>query len=179
MYREVLKLYCRDAEARMEFLNAAQAEHDMKNFVTQVHALKSASASIGADEISCMAAELEEAGKNGDIDFIGKKLAMFRENLSGLVDRIRSALVEYARSGENRMNIGESKLTYQETLSRLKTALLAENVGEADALLEELEEMPVSPKTKEMLSAVAGLILTSEFEAAANMIGDMIKEGLR
>ncbi|MDR1514572.1 MAG: response regulator [Synergistaceae bacterium] len=177
MYREVLKLYCRDAEARMEFLNAEQAERDMKNFITQVHALKSASASIGADEVSRMAAELEEAGKNGDADFIGENLAAFRENLSGLVDLIKPALAEYAHNAQNWVKAGEPCPADRETLSKLKAALEAEDIGEADALLDELEAMPIGSKTKETLSAVAGLALISEFEAAASMIDDLIKEG--
>jgi CheY-like chemotaxis protein len=174
MYREVLKLYCHDAEVRMEFLNDAQAERDMKNFVTQVHALKSASASIGADEISRMAAELEEAGKNGDTDFIGENLAVFRENLSGLVDRIKPALAEYGHSAQNRVKTGEPCPAGRETLSKLKAALEAEDIGEADVLLDELEAMPIGSKTKETLSAVAGLALISEFDAAARRVDDLI-----
>jgi hypothetical protein len=52
-------------------------------------------------------------------------------------------------------------------------------VGEADALLEELEAMPIGPKAKETLLAAAGLVLTSEFEDAAGMIGALVKGGLR
>jgi hypothetical protein len=33
---------------------------------------------------------------------------------------------------------------------------------------------PVSSKTKETLTAVAGLVLTSEFDAAAGIIDDLI-----
>ncbi|MDR1581032.1 MAG: response regulator [Synergistaceae bacterium] len=178
-YIEVLTLFCKDAGARLEILREIPDESSLPLFITQVHALKSASASIGADEISRMAAELEEAGEHGNVDLIRETLAAFGENLSGLVGRIRFHLAECAHSNENGAGAEKLGSVYQETGLRLKAALLAENVGEADALLEELEAMPTSLKTKKTLSEVAGLVLTSEFEAAANMIDDLIKEGLR
>jgi CheY-like chemotaxis protein len=176
MYREVIKLFCHDAEARVGFLNAEHAEQDLKNFITQVHALKSASASIGADGISRLAAELEEAGTNSRIDFIKAELAAFRENLSGLIARIRMALEQCASKGENGAIAGKLDSAYPEALSQLKNALLTENVGVADALLKELGGMPVGSKTKETLSAIVGLVLTSEFKKAADMASDLIKE---
>jgi hypothetical protein len=121
-----------------------------------------------------MAGALEEAGGKGDMDFIDTELTAFCESLSGLVGRIRSALAKYARGSENEANTGEPDPRYRETLSRLRDALTAENVGEADALLEELEAMPIGPKAKETLSAAAGLVLTSEFEDAAGMVGGLI-----
>jgi signal transduction histidine kinase/CheY-like chemotaxis protein len=173
-YLDVLETYCRDAAKRLEILSDAPDGIGLALFTTQVHALKSASGSIGANEISRLAAELEEAGKNGSVDFIRERLAAFRENLSGLIGRIRFSLPAYAHSDENGADSGVSNPTFQETLQRLRGALLAENVGEADALLEELEAMSVNSKTKETFSAVAGLVLTSEFETAAGMIGDLI-----
>jgi CheY-like chemotaxis protein len=179
MYMEVLKLYCSDAEARINFLNDKYATSNPKNFITQVHALKSASASIGADDISHLAKELEEAGKNNKTDFIKAELKAFRDNLMGLIGRIRLALKEHQGNCENGLNSKKLDSAYGKTLSQLKNALLSENVGAADALLEELEAMPISSKTKKMLSEIAGLVLTSEFENAAGMTSDLIKENLR
>jgi signal transduction histidine kinase/FixJ family two-component response regulator/HPt (histidine-containing phosphotransfer) domain-containing protein len=173
-YVKVLEAYCRDADKRIEILSSVPDESGLAAFITQVHALKSASASVGADEISRFAAKLEEAGKNGDVDFIAARLSMFRENLSGLVGRIRLALVERAHNGESGVNAEKADSTYlQETLSRLRNALLAENVGEADAILKEFETTPANSKTKETLTAVAALVLTSEFGSAAGMIDDL------
>jgi HPt (histidine-containing phosphotransfer) domain-containing protein len=176
-YVKVLELYCRDAEKRIDILSSVPDESGLAAFITQVHALKSASASIGAAEISRLAAELEEAGKDGRMDFIRRNLAAFSDNLSALVGRIRPALAEYGHSGENPENAGESGSAYREALSRLRDALLTEDVGRVDALFKELEAMPVCSKTKETLAAAAGLALTSEFKNAAGLIDGLIKEG--
>ncbi|MDR0648643.1 MAG: response regulator [Synergistaceae bacterium] len=178
-YIKVLELYCRDAAKRLEILSSAPDGKSLTPFTTQVHALKSASASIGAENISRLAAELEEAGKKGRIDLIEAEMPTFREHLSGLVSQIRLALAEYTRDNENGADGRVSDPAYQEALSRLRNALLAENVGDADALLEGLGAMPIGSKAKETLSAVAGLVLTSEFEDAASMIDGLIKEDSR
>jgi len=73
-------------------LEPAHAERDLKNFTTHVHALKGASASIGAAAISLEAAALEDAARRGDMDAIRESAGSFRRNLSGLLPRVRSAL---------------------------------------------------------------------------------------
>jgi hypothetical protein len=77
---------------------------------------------------------------------------------------------------ENVVRAGELDATYQKAMSQLKKALLTENVGVADALLEEIGAMPIGAKTKDTLAAIAGLVLTSEFENAANMASELIQE---
>jgi len=71
-YTQVLSMFSKDAEYRMPFLQALPKADSVSAFVTQVHALKSASASIGAAELSAQAAALEAAGKAGDMVFINK-----------------------------------------------------------------------------------------------------------
>ena len=178
-YIEVLKLFTKDAAARLKILETLKGtpETELPLLITQAHALKSASASIGAEDISRMAAELEKAGLNNEFDSIKADLDTFHENLSVLVGKIKLALAESAHSSEN-VNDGERGSEYPEALSRLRDvrdALLTENVGRVDALLKELETMPLDSKTKETLSETAVLALTSEFANAAGMIEGLIK----
>jgi HPt (histidine-containing phosphotransfer) domain-containing protein len=182
-YKKVLESFCQDAWERLEILSKTPDEAALPLFITQVHALKSASASVGADEISHLAADLEDAGNNRSIDFIEARLATFRESLSLLVYRIKQALESYRSDSQNEMNFEKtnsaSNSTYSEILLRLSDALRAENVGQADALLEELGAMPIGPETKEKLLTVAGLVLTSDFKDAAVMIDGLVKEHFR
>jgi HPt (histidine-containing phosphotransfer) domain-containing protein len=175
-YIKVLETYCRDAEKRLEILSGMPDGIGLALFTTQVHALKSASASIGASEISRMAAELEEAGKNGDTDFIGKNLAAFRENLSGLVGRIKPALAEYAHSGENVTNPGESGPAFRETLSRLRDALEAEDIGEANGILDEIANISLDRDMARALSSVSDHMLVSELKEAALIVDDLLRD---
>jgi CheY-like chemotaxis protein len=176
-YIKVLETYCRDAEQRLEILTRVPDENDLPLFITQVHALKSASASIGAEETARLAMQLEEAGKKRDFDFIKAELGLFAENLSALLERIRQALAPCAFIPEPAKEADAGEFArYQEIVPRLKQALLAEQVGETDSLLEELSAMDLNPKIRETLAAAAALVLTAEFQAAARLTDGLIKE---
>ena len=73
-YIETLKMYSGSAQKKAEEIEKYWAEKDIKNTTIKVHALKSASRSIGALELGELAARLEEAGKNGDLDTLDKEL---------------------------------------------------------------------------------------------------------
>jgi len=88
LYRQVLDIFCKDVEERLPLLTVPPPDAVIA-FTTQVHALKSASASMGADEISKKAYALETASKSGDFAFIEKELPAFVQQLTELVGRIR------------------------------------------------------------------------------------------
>jgi signal transduction histidine kinase/DNA-binding NarL/FixJ family response regulator len=158
-YIAVLKLYCRDAEKRIEILSSVPDESGLAAFITQVHALKSASASIGAASLSEKAAMLEDAGKRGDVAAISEKLDEFREELSLIVERIRSVLPLKEEGG------GEAVLD-KTALLRLKEALKAEDIGNVDRLIAELNGKPLGGVVRDALSKISDLALVGEFKEA-------------
>jgi len=87
-YRKVLSAFCNDALKRLPFIQTAPQADGLQLFVTNVHALKSASASIGAEEISVLAAKLEAAGREGNTTFLEENLTEFCGLLSELVKMI-------------------------------------------------------------------------------------------
>ncbi|MBR5909306.1 MAG: response regulator, partial [Schwartzia sp.] len=66
-YLDALKIFAASIEKRAEELEKLYRNHDYKEYSIKVHALKSMAKSIGAVELSELAAEMEEAGKNRDI----------------------------------------------------------------------------------------------------------------
>ena len=89
-YKQLLDKFCEDAEKRLPLLQSVPEADALSAFVTQVHSLKSLSASIGAAELSTMAGGLEAAGWAGDIVFIQENLRVFIENLVKLMGGIRA-----------------------------------------------------------------------------------------
>ena len=81
LYFKVLAILCRDAENRLPMLRTVPDSETLPAFTTQVHAFKSASATIGAAEVSSLAEELETAGRAGNLALIGEKLPVFAERL--------------------------------------------------------------------------------------------------
>ncbi|MDR1909994.1 MAG: response regulator, partial [Spirochaetaceae bacterium] len=92
MYCDVLALYCSDISERLGYLQPGIREEALSEFCTQVHALKGASASIGAAALAQQAADLEAAGKSGDLAAVEERLGPFLREAEAMAERIRAAL---------------------------------------------------------------------------------------
>ena len=78
-FLELLHLYCLDGKRKTGLLQELLQKEDYTNYGIEVHGLKSASANIGAMELSAQAREHEQAVHRGDIGFVRKH---FEELLS-------------------------------------------------------------------------------------------------
>ncbi|MGN0688705.1 MAG: response regulator [Oscillospiraceae bacterium] len=91
-YLEIVKTYLE--ENRIESIRKYLGETDIDNYRIQVHALKSGSRTIGANELAEQALKLEMAAKGSDTDFILENTDALLKNYSELVERIKAALNE-------------------------------------------------------------------------------------
>jgi len=201
-YRQVLSMFRRDAEERAQkfrfFLYESMGsgkfpEKHLASFITQIQALKSASATIGAAESSEKAARLEGAGKDREIAFIQDNLPEYVEHLTALNKSIRAALQagpnkSAAKSGGqrflSRVFTGEKADGFQHAkgaapeylplFDKLTEALGSLNVTDTDRILEELNKMPLEAKVKEILEQISDQILMTEFESAKKTIREFI-----
>jgi len=201
-YRQVLSMFRKDAEERTQkfrfFLYESMSsgrfpEKHLASFITQIQALKSASATIGATETSEKAARLEAAGRNRELAFIQDNLPDFVEHLTVLIKNIRTALQakpdkNAAKSGAqgflSRVFAGEKDDNpqpakgpppeYLPLFDKLTEALGSQNVIEIDRILEELNKMPLEAAVKEILEQISDQILMTEFESAKITIKDYI-----
>ncbi|MDE5778648.1 MAG: PocR ligand-binding domain-containing protein [Lachnospiraceae bacterium] len=73
LYETVLSSYYTVIDQKYELIENYEKEEQIKDYTIEIHALKSASKQIGADELSSLAAQLERCGKDQDIDTIHEK----------------------------------------------------------------------------------------------------------
>ena len=69
-YREMLRIFYDQSAAKREELISLYESENWKDYAIKAHALKSTSLTIGAEQLSAQAKELELAGKRGDTDYI-------------------------------------------------------------------------------------------------------------
>lgn len=83
IYGEVLQIYVDTAPEKLALIKQLLQEEDWKNYIIEVHALKSTSLNIGASVLSARAKELEFAGKEENYQIIYENtdevLEMYRE----------------------------------------------------------------------------------------------------
>ena len=91
IYLEMLEMYCGAKEEKKAVLQNCLEEERFDQYVIHVHALKSTSLSIGGKTASALAAQLEKAGKSGEMDVIKEKHGQLME----LYDLTVKAAEEY------------------------------------------------------------------------------------
>ena len=176
-YRTVLSVFHKDAEERLNMLRSAPTAHTLNAFVTQVHALKSASSSIGAARLSEEARWLEAAGRAGNLPFIGENLASFARRLSEQMESIRAFLDTMPREDAERnqpVTQRASASALNVLLRKLDAALRLQKVGEIDQIMETLLLQQVNASVKETLEKISDDVLIAEFDNAIAAIGGLI-----
>ena len=191
-YKKVLSMFRKDALERLALLQNPPDEAGLPLFVTQVHALKSASGSIGAAELSEKAARLETAGKGALAGNAGD-LAFIREALSGFTEQLAALAAAAAAEEINKVTAGtpprkqdsltdhtdkEGKITSQESVSsvvnsllgELATALKSQKAETIDRILEELTRQPLDPETRKTLEQISDEVLMTEFDKALRLV---------
>jgi signal transduction histidine kinase/CheY-like chemotaxis protein len=179
LYHQVIDLFRKDAEDRLPLLQATPDSSALPGFITQVHALKSASASIGAAEISAKAAELEAAGKAGNIDLIRENLPGFAQALAELIGQIQawegSVTEQSSPNGEAAPDKEYDHAAVMQLFHELSEALETKKAGDIDILLEKLLVQSMDSNLKEALEKISDNVLMTEFDRAAEIVRSLFR----
>lgn len=97
---DLLELYCMDGKRKIKLLSEL-VESDILRYQIEVHGLKSASANIGAMEVSAMARAHENAAAQGDREFISEQFPLLLAEYETLLTGIGQFL-EQRRQENNR-----------------------------------------------------------------------------
>lgn len=119
-YVELLRLYQIDGRRKLPLLVRLLKEKDYAGYGVEVHALKSASANLGAMELSAQAREQEEAAKKRDTVFIDQNARALLENYSRQLQRIAAFLESREKAYRKEKAAG---LSGKEVLGRVREAL--------------------------------------------------------
>jgi signal transduction histidine kinase/CheY-like chemotaxis protein len=181
-YRKVLAFFRRDALERLPLLEHAPAVENLADFTTQVHALKSAAAAIGALSLSEKAAKLEAAGhtsaadQSGGMAVIQEELPGFYAQLASIVEAIGAALKINAAEMEGLAASHEELLACREELYALQQALEKKDMEAIDRLLAGLEANPPGANTAKKLEEISDAVLITEFDKALAIIKGILAD---
>jgi HPt (histidine-containing phosphotransfer) domain-containing protein len=171
-YLKVLAMFRKDAEERLELLRSFADQSRpgadaQTRFVTQVHALKSASASLGAAEVSAEAARLEASGKAGDLAAIRETLPGFLDRLAALAEAIGNALAGEERAAPQAPSTPPPPVSL---LDELAAALEAQKADDIDRALEELLRRDFDAAARETIDQISDNVLMAEYGKALEAV---------
>lgn len=141
---DLLELYCMDGKRKTELLSQL-VDTDILSYQIEVHGLKSASANIGAMEVSALAREQENAAAQGDREFIAQHFPMLMAEYETLLTNIGQFLGRRRQEKENKeklpaLTVQELKKQTAEALEDLRQFRSQECADRVEAML--LHEVP-------------------------------------
>ena len=176
IYLAVLSTFCKDAKDRLPFFQTQPLPDSLTPFVTQVHALKSASSSIGAANIAAMAEDLESAGKAKDLHFILDKLPAFAEELTELIKNIKTALEKNESTNPSSSQSSIPRLKLEE----LAAALDSQKANEIGRILREIinisRQQTLDPTIKDVLEQISDEVMMVEYDSAKKILMDLMEK---
>lgn len=179
-YCMILNTFYKEGQGKTDQIEGQLSAGDITNFTINVHAVKSASASIGGLQTSEAYKELEMAGKDQDIEFINSHIERAVILFNDLLKDVEVYLREH-NSFEERQETDLSGLE-QEELSAGDLELFIQYADEFEtSLLEELCEKlagrnfgeKINPYIAEMLTAVEDFDYDIALEKAKELLEEL------
>jgi HPt (histidine-containing phosphotransfer) domain-containing protein len=170
-YLELLELFYKDAQASSALLEKTPDAASLPAFTTAVHALKSAMANIGAENLSQSAAGLEQAGREANLSVLADALPSFHRELTALNEGIK----KFALGAHGAGSPAPGREEIREAAENLREALEAKDLEAMDAALAHLQSLPLAEDTRQAAAEIADHILTADFPKALEAVIVFIK----
>ena len=177
-YRHILEVFRKDGVEKCEQIRSCLEQNDIALFTIYVHALKSASASVGALDIAEQAKKLELAGKKEDIEFIRKNSGLFLTDLDTVLGHIADYLGREDVNTDGQGDVADphdhASLVMQ--LTALKEAMAVIDIEAMDKALVHLQAGRWGDDLQKELNRLYQLVLLFEYGEAAGVIDALLLE---
>lgn len=176
-YKELLNLYCLDGKRKLAYLRELWENRDYKTYGIEVHALKSASANVGAMRLSESAREQEKAVERGDETFVDSHVHQLLADYEEQLDRIRDFMERERLAGggpAEKRTIEKAELIgeLREALNQLEDFRSKECAHIVETLLDYL----LSPDTETKLREIEEQLKLYEDDAAEELLRELIEQ---
>ncbi|MCR5591457.1 MAG: response regulator [Lachnospiraceae bacterium] len=136
-YLSVLKVFFTSADDQSGELAGFFENEDIRNYTIKVHAIKSSAKLIGATGFAIKAQMLENAGKNGDIDYIRENHGQFMKEYM-LIKELLSKVFDEKESGNKKPEADDGIM--REAYEGIKAAAAAMDCEMLESIFDEMEK---------------------------------------
>ena len=179
-YAAILNTYYAEGIKYIDLLPKLLEAGDIQLFTTDVHGIKSSSASIGAMEVSALFKELEFDGKAGDTDAIRQKFDGYLEKFKEILEEVKKYLKENGRFSEEEVQDDladkEIETLTAETLQNLKTELDKMNMKVTDELVPELASRNFGPQMNAAMRKLKEAYDMFDFHQVKAIVNEMMEK---
>jgi len=171
-YFETLATFCGDGQERTKIIKECLESEDIALLGIHVHALKSASANIGAGELSKLAYALEHAAQNEDMEYIRANCEHFLTVLETLLTNIEEALSSHSKATDD--NDGFNAVDFMHELKVLKKAHEDMDGDVINATIDSLLKYRCRDNVKAIVRSISNHSLMAEYDEATVLIDKLL-----
>ncbi|MDR0516236.1 MAG: response regulator [Fibromonadaceae bacterium] len=171
-YLQTLAVFHKDGIEKIDEVKKCFETDNYHLYTTHIHALKSAAASIGANDLSEEAKELEAAGKQEDMAFIKSNNPQFLINLESLLSDIGNVLA----NGKKKQKTSVDPELLRSELNKLKEALEAFDSAIIDNAANALQKFNGDEEHGKSVEDILQNTLIGEYDKAVSMIDILVRE---
>jgi len=176
-FMELLRLFCLDGNRKSALLQELLEKKDYRAYGVEVHGLKSASANIGAMELSGAAKEQETAAENGDGEFIMAHFSEFMSSYEEQIAFIQKFLKEQKRNGDKDENLPDmDEKTVAEEVEAALEQLLQFHSRECREKVQDLLNHRLKEDTRAQLEQIQEQLNLYEDDRAEELLGGLLEE---
>lgn len=169
LFMTILKDYYRSIPKKIKLIKTYKDNRDWKNYTVEVHALKSASRQIGADELSSKAAALETAGNANDTDTILKNTDELLALYSHYADVLRPFFPE-KQTTASKPPITSQVLT--EVFTNMIQAINDLDIDRMEACIQKLDAYSFDETNQELYSKLCDAVSDMDPDACEEVISN-------
>lgn len=177
-YAAILNTYYTEGVKYLDTLPLLLEVNDIRLFTTNVHGIKSSSASIGAMEVSALFKELEFAGKAERMDEIHEKFPEYMKKFKEILEIVKQYLIdngklEEANSHDNLEEKEVEELTL-EALQTLKNEMDRMNLKVCDERIPEMAGKNFGPDYNAKIKELKNAYDMFDFHQAKIVLNELI-----
>lgn len=178
-YVAVLNTYYTEGVKYVELLPNLLEVGDIQLFTTDVHGIKSSSASIGAMEVSALFRELELDGKAGDMDSIRGKFNEYMDKFKDILEEVKGYLIGIGKfnemKSEENLDDKEIEELTEAILLNFKTELDKMNLKVTDKLVPEMASKNYGTQVNQQIKKMREFYDMFDFHQVKAILNEMIK----
>lgn len=177
-YAAILNTYYSEGLKYLDTLPQLLEVGNIQLFTTNVHGIKSSSASIGAMEVSALFKELEFAGKDNRIDEINQKFPAYMEKFRDILAVVKEYLISVGKmkedAQEDNLEEKEAEELTIELLMELKAELDRMNLKVTDERIPELASKNFGAQANEQIKKLKTAYEMFDFHQVKAILNDLI-----
>ena len=165
-----VKMFYETIDDNLDAIGKAYAEDDIKMYTIKVHALKSSARIIGADKLSRLCQELEDAGNAGNTEFIGENNQRLTEIYSAYKDKLSGLAEGPETSEEEKEPIPESEL--EDAYGALTEVIPQMDYDSVEMIISQVMQYKLSDKDKDIFDRLEKHLKKMDWETMEALIGE-------